>query len=181
MKALHPSREGRGQGNLRRGAAAKSTARARSRRKGLAMRKVVSIIAIVAVVLVVAAVLLIDVIARVGIEVAGSKVLGVPTSVRNVDIGLLRDHSSVSGLEVANPPGYTDPMFLSLGQVGLTARSTAEGVEANLVVEVTLPGFAQGYGCEVTSIDHWEREVYACVGRKILGDKRFWDSVEATP
>ena len=122
VKALHPSREGRGQGNLRRGAAAKSTARARSRRKGLAMRKVVSIIAIVAVVLVVAAVLLIDVIARVGIEVAGSKVLGVPTTVRNVNIGLLRDRSSVTGLDVANPQGYTDPLFLALGEASLTAR-----------------------------------------------------------
>jgi putative FmdB family regulatory protein len=119
VKTVHPSREGRGQGNLRR---AKSAPRPRARRKGRALRKIVSIVAILAVVLVVAAVLLIDVIARVGIEVAGSKVLGVPTTVRNVDLGLIKDRSSVSGLDVANPTGYTDPTFLSLGQASLTAR-----------------------------------------------------------
>ena len=119
VKALHPSREGRGQGNLRR---SKAGAKPRARRKALALKKVVSVIAIAAIVLVVAAVLLIDVIARVGIQVAGSKVLGVPTTVRNVDIGLLKDRSSITGLDVANPQGYTDPKFLTLGEASLTAR-----------------------------------------------------------
>ncbi len=119
VKALHPSREGRGQGNLRRATGGK---RPRARRKGGVLKKAVVGLVVAVVVLTVAAVLLVDVIARVGIEVAGSKVLGVATTVRNADIGLIKDRSAITGREVATPTGYTDPTFLSLGQASLTAR-----------------------------------------------------------
>ena len=115
VKALHPSREGRGQGNLRRAAT-------RRTRKGLAIRKLVAGLAVGVVALLVVVVLAIDVIARVGIQAVGSRVLGVAVSVRGVSIGLISDTSSVSGLAVANPPGYTEPDFLTLGRAALTAR-----------------------------------------------------------
>jgi putative FmdB family regulatory protein len=117
VKALHPSREGRGQGNLRR-----SAPRARKSRRAFSLRKLVIALVIGVVVLLLAGILGIDVIARVGIQTVGSRVLGVPTSVRSVSIGLISDTSSVNGLAVANPAGYTDPDFLTLGRAALTAR-----------------------------------------------------------
>jgi peptide/nickel transport system substrate-binding protein len=118
VKAIHPSREGRGQGNLRRPAAKKSA----SRRRGSVLKRVLIAVAALVVVLVVGGMLMIDVIARKGIEVAGTAVLGVDTSVRSVRIGLISDTSSIKDLTVANPKGYTDPHFMDLGNASLTAR-----------------------------------------------------------
>jgi len=106
-------------------AAARATSvapRLRRTRKGLAIRKLVAGLAVGVVALLVVVVLAIDVIARVGIQAVGSRVLGVAVSVRGVSIGLISDTSSVSGLAVANPPGYTEPDFLTLGRAALTAR-----------------------------------------------------------
>jgi len=119
VNALHPSREGRGQGNLRR---AKPAPKTRARRKGFALRKLVTTVVVALLLLVVGAVLMIDSIARVGIEVVATKVLGVQTTVHGTSLALLGGTSSVTGLEVSNPKGYTDPMFVTLGQASLTAR-----------------------------------------------------------
>jgi putative FmdB family regulatory protein len=134
VKALHPSREGRGQGNLRR---SKPAPRSRGR-KGLAIRKLLIALGIALVVLVVAAMLAIDSIARVGIEVVGSKVLGVQTTVESVRLGLLSDHSHVRGVKVANPSGYTDPLFLDLGEASLTARLGELTAEKATIRNITI-------------------------------------------
>ena len=134
VKALHPSREGRGQGNLRR---TRSAPRSRGR-KGLAIRKLLIAVGIALVVLVVAAMLAIDSIARVGIEVVGSKVLGVQTTVESVRLGLLSDHSHVRGVKVANPSGYTDPLFLDLGEASLTARLGELTAEKTTIRNITI-------------------------------------------
>jgi putative FmdB family regulatory protein len=94
VKAIHPSREGRGQGNLRRPAAKKST----GRRRGSVLKRVLIAVAALVVALVVGGMLMIDVIARKGIEVAGTAVLGVDTSVRSVRIGLISDTSSIKDM-----------------------------------------------------------------------------------
>jgi putative FmdB family regulatory protein len=133
VKALHPSREGRGQGNLRR---AKSAPKAR--RKGLAIKRLIIALGIALVLLVVAVVLSIDAIARVGIEVVGSKVLGVATTVDSVRLGLLSNRSSVHGLKVANPTGYTDPIFLDLGNASLTARLGELTAEKATIRNITI-------------------------------------------
>jgi putative FmdB family regulatory protein len=134
VKALHPSREGRGQGNLRR---SKPAPRA-SRRKGLAMKRLIVVLALALVVLVVGVVFSIDAIARVGIEVVGSKVLGVATTVDSVRLGLLSNRSSVHGLKVANPTGYTDPIFLDLGNASLTARLGELTAEKTTIRNITI-------------------------------------------
>jgi hypothetical protein len=90
------------------------------------------------VVLVVAAMLAIDSIARVGIEVVGSKVLGVQTTVESVRLGLLSDHSHVRGVKVANPSGYTDPLFLDLGEASLTARLGELTAEKATIRNITI-------------------------------------------
>lgn len=134
VKALHPSREGRGQGNLRRG---KSAPRA-SRRKGLAIKRLVIGLVLALVLLVVGVVFSIDSIARVGIEVVGSKVLGVSTTVDSVRLGLLSSQSSVRGVKVANPKGYTDPIFLDLGNASLTARLGELTAERTTIRNITI-------------------------------------------
>jgi putative FmdB family regulatory protein len=135
VKALHPSREGRGQGNLRR---AKPAPKARARRKGGILKKF-AIVAVVAVVaLVIGVMLAIDSIARVGIEVVGSKVLGVSTTVESVRLGLLVGRSSVRGVKVANPKGYTDPIFLDLGNASLTARLGELTAERTTIRNITI-------------------------------------------
>ncbi|MFM7807971.1 MAG: hypothetical protein ACKPEA_08580, partial [Planctomycetota bacterium] len=119
VKTVHPSRECRGQGNLRR---AKPAAKARARRKGLALKKLLAIVAVAVLGLIVVGVIAIDAIARVGIEVVATKVLGVQTTVHGTRLMLLGGESRVTGLEVSNPKGYTDPLFVSLGEASLTAR-----------------------------------------------------------
>jgi hypothetical protein len=74
--------------------------------------------------LVIAAVLLVlflDSIVRTGIETAGSRVLGVRTSVADVSIGLTSGKTAVRGLEVDNPAGYEPVKFLALGAVEVDA------------------------------------------------------------
>ncbi|MFM7808399.1 MAG: hypothetical protein ACKPEA_10815, partial [Planctomycetota bacterium] len=134
VKALHPSREGRGQGNLRRG---KSAPRA-SRRKGLAIKRLVIGLVLALMLLVVGVMFSIDSIARVGIEVVGSKVLGVSTTVDSVRLGLLSSQSSVRGVKVANPKGYTDPIFLDLGNASLTARLGELIAERTTIRNITI-------------------------------------------
>jgi putative FmdB family regulatory protein len=135
VKALHPSREGRGQGNLCR---AKSAPKARARRKGGILKKFVIVAVLALVALVIGVMLAIDSIARVGIEVVGSKVLGVSTTVESVRLGLLMGHSSVRGVKVANPAGYADPIFLDLGEASLTARLGELTAEGTTIRNVTI-------------------------------------------
>jgi len=88
----------------------------------LAMKKLIAfvVVAIIAVVLITG--LAIDNIARLGIQVAATKVLGVTTTVRKVRLGLFTSKSSVLELQVANPAGYTDPLFVSLGNISMGAK-----------------------------------------------------------
>jgi hypothetical protein len=71
-----------------------------------------------------------DTIARGAIEVAGTKVLGVKTTVSDVSIGLLSGEASLGGLDVANPEGCKGPSFLKLdtGAIAVTPKSLLEPV-----------------------------------------------------
>ncbi len=118
VKSVHPSRDGRGQGNLRR----TTRATPRARRKGYAARKLLIAGAAMIVVGFVVAVLCLDSIARVGIEVALSHVLGVRTTIRSTSIALVGERTSLSTVDIANPAGYTDPLFLTVGTASATAN-----------------------------------------------------------
>ena len=56
----------------------------------------------------------VNAIAKYAIDNAGSSALGVSTKVDHVGIGILSGQSTISGLEVANPPGYQRDEFLTL-------------------------------------------------------------------
>lgn len=76
----------------------------------------VSLVVLVVVVLVVG-VLFINSIVKTGIEAGGKYALGVPTTVNSVSVGL--GSFGMSGLNVANPQGFTTPHFLQLGDAGV--------------------------------------------------------------
>jgi hypothetical protein len=88
------------------------------------LRLVVAIVVVV-IALGVAGIVYIDSVARAAIEVAGTKVLGVKTTVAKVSIGLASGSASMKGLHVANPEGCkaTDFLALDLGDVAVTPAS----------------------------------------------------------
>ncbi len=55
-------------------------------------------------------------IARKGIETGATLALGVKTTLREADVGLLSGRFGLSGLDVANPQGFKSPHFLALGR-----------------------------------------------------------------
>lgn len=79
---------------------------------------------------VVAAFFAIDSIAKRGIESGGTYAFGVPTTLDSASVGILGGTFSMSGLKVANPPGYGSSPFMSLGSggVAVTLASLREPV-----------------------------------------------------
>ena len=92
-----------------------------TRLHGGILKRLLIAIAIALVLALVAGVLMIDSIARTGINAAGTYALGVPTSVKEVSIGLLSGESSIQGLAVDNPAGFADAKILTLDRVQLGA------------------------------------------------------------
>lgn len=68
---------------------------------------------------VVFAVMNINSLAKKGIETGGTYALGTNTTLQSADVGILGGTFAMSGLNVANPPGYKAPSFLSLGSGGV--------------------------------------------------------------
>jgi hypothetical protein len=68
---------------------------------------------------VVFAVMNINSLAKKGIEKGGTYALGTNTTLQSADVGILGGTFAMSGLNVANPPGYKAPAFLSLGSGGV--------------------------------------------------------------
>jgi hypothetical protein len=68
---------------------------------------------------VVLAVMNINSLAKAGIEKGGTYALGTNTTLRSANVGILDGTFSMNGLNVANPPGYKSPAFLSLGSGGV--------------------------------------------------------------
>jgi hypothetical protein len=53
---------------------------------------------------------------KAGIETAGSKTLGVPVTLKSVNLSLLRGRVDIKGLVIKNPPGYANDTLLDLGE-----------------------------------------------------------------
>ncbi len=68
---------------------------------------------------VVFAVMNINSLAKKGIEKGGTYALGTNTTLQSANVGILGGTFSMNGLNVANPPGYKAPSFLSLGSGGV--------------------------------------------------------------
>jgi len=53
---------------------------------------------------------------KTGVEVAGTKALGVPVTVKNINLSIFRGKVMIQGLVVKNPPGYANDTLLELGE-----------------------------------------------------------------
>ena len=107
--------------------------------------KVLAALVVLFVVLLVVFFFYIDSIAKKAIETGATYALGVQTSLQRADIGILSGDFRLSGLQVANPEGFTSERFLKLGtgELDVTMRSlTKDTVEVPKLalddVEMTL-------------------------------------------
>jgi uncharacterized protein involved in outer membrane biogenesis len=100
------------------------------------------LIVLVVVLAAVAAVSWIDAIAKRGIEAAGTRGLGVATTVDGVSIGLVRARAALDGLAIANPEGFGPEKFLRLsnGAIEVAPRTLLE--EVVRIPKIELSGLA---------------------------------------
>lgn len=61
----------------------------------------------------------VDKLARTGVERGGTYALGVPTTLKDADVGILGGTFAMSGLKVSNAPGFPGPHFLTLGDASV--------------------------------------------------------------
>lgn len=73
------------------------------------------VLVVIFVAVIAGALFYIDSIAKKAIEVGGSQALGVPTTLKGINISLLGGDVSMNGLNVGNPPGFKGAHFLKLG------------------------------------------------------------------
>ena len=85
------------------------------------IRKIVIGILALAVACILTTVFFFDAIASRVISTAGTRVLGVTTTVRSTHLGLLDGKSSVSGLKLAEPNGFGDGPMISVETASVTA------------------------------------------------------------
>ena len=109
------------------------------------MKWIVRLVIVLALVVIGAGVVLVlsvDRIAKAAVEYGGTEALGTKTSLESIHIGILGGTASLSGLAVANPTGYPEGDFLSLGKgevgvsLGSLSRPTVE------VPKIELDGIA---------------------------------------
>ncbi len=79
------------------------------------VRNVALTLVVLLIVGVVALILSINWVARKGIETGATSALGVPTTLNSARVGIFSGTFGLSGLNVANPPGFDGPTFLGLG------------------------------------------------------------------
>jgi hypothetical protein len=68
------------------------------------------------IVIVLAFVLVGNTLIKTGIEVAGTKTLGVPVTIKDIDLSILKGQVRIEGLVVKNPPDYANDTLLELGE-----------------------------------------------------------------
>lgn len=120
--------------------------------------------AILAIVVLIGLFVYVDSVARRGLEAGGTHALGVETTVRSVDVGIIRGTLGVHGLSIANPGGFTAPTFLTMedGRTTVAVRSFRQEViripQLLLTdVDVNLERRADGSANYQVILDHLER------------------------
>ncbi|HWB18899.1 MAG TPA: AsmA family protein [Phycisphaerales bacterium] len=99
------------------------------------MKTVIKILAVVLVLVIIAgfiAFAYINSIARKAVEIGATKALGVNTTLKSADVHPFAGKFAMSGLDVANPEGYSSPHFLAMdsGKVDLSLKSlTSDTIE----------------------------------------------------
>lgn len=87
-----------------------------------------------------------DSIAKNVIESAGSEALGVPVRVQSVHLELGQGKATVTGLTVANPPGYSSDPALFFGRITVQVGSGGEVIKQIVAVNPTIRLEQKGTG-----------------------------------
>jgi hypothetical protein len=87
--------------------------------------KIVVVLVVLVVIAIGAGFYFIDAIAKSAVERGGEYALGVPTTLKSADVGVLSGEFSMDGLKVANPPDFKTSHFLTMdhGDVAVTLGS----------------------------------------------------------
>ncbi len=130
------------------------------------MRKLLIIGGVVLTVVVGAVVFLfssLDGIVKKIIEEAGTQVAGVKVSVGGVKISLSEGKASISGLSVANPPGFSSDPAFKLGEISVTLDTGSINKNPVVVKEVVVasPAVAYELGSGGSNLDALQKNVQA--------------------
>jgi hypothetical protein len=79
-----------------------------------------------------------DSLVKAGIEKYGSEAAGTQVAVQSVKISLREGSGTVSGLSVANPPGYSQAPVFTLGEIVLDLDTTTLTAEVPVIEEIRI-------------------------------------------
>lgn len=140
------------------------------------MRKLLIGAGILVTVIIGAAVFLLsslDTIVKKVIEDVGSQVTGVKVSVGTVKISLSEGKGSISGLTVANPPGFSSDPAIKLGEIALALDTSSLNKNPIVVKDITVasPFVAYEMAAGGSNIDAIQKNVKAFSAKQGAGGK----------
>jgi len=114
-----------------------------------------------------------DAIVKKVIEDVGSQVTGVKVSVGTVKISLSEGKGSISGLTVANPPGFSSDPAIRLGEIALVLDTGSLGKNPVVVKDITVASPFVGYEMASggSNIDAIQKNVKAFSAKQGAGAK----------
>jgi hypothetical protein len=77
-------------------------------------------------------------------------------------------------------PDFATARVAVLRFVDFRTTSAADGVVAEIAVQVDLGAFHKAYGCEARGAS-WDLKAFTCIGERILDDGAFWSAARAIP
>jgi hypothetical protein len=80
----------------------------------------------------------IDAYVKTAIEKYGSESLGTKVSVGEVNISLLQTTATITNLEIANPPGFDDPIAFKAGLIEITLNSKESKLDSVVIDRILL-------------------------------------------
>jgi hypothetical protein len=80
----------------------------------------------------------IDAYVKTAIEKYGSESLGTKVSVGEVNISLLQTTATITNLEIANPPGFDDPIAFKAGLIEITLNSKESNLDSVVIDRILL-------------------------------------------
>ena len=86
-----------------------------------------------------------DRIVRAAVNAAGPAALGVPVSLQDADISLVRGRATLTGLHVGNPEGYKTDGLLDLGSVSVKLDRSSLLSDVVVIKEIAVAGLVVTY------------------------------------
>lgn len=114
-----------------------------------------------------------DTIVKKVIEDVGSQVTGVKVSVGDVKISLSEGKGSISGLSIANPPGFSSDPAIKLGEIALALDTGSLSKNPIVVKDITVasPFVAYEMAAGGSNIDAIQKNVKAFSAKQGAGGK----------